>query len=97
MPVNLCFTYILSAGFQRAFGQYRELALQEPVAITSHGRDSLVLLSATEYKRLKALDSRALFAWEMSEESMAALSASKPPLEAAKFDRELKPRNRRRK
>jgi PHD/YefM family antitoxin component YafN of YafNO toxin-antitoxin module len=88
---------VTSAGFQRAFGHYRELALQQPVAITSHGRDSLVLLSADEYKRLKSLDQRSLYAWEMSEDAVTALAAAEPPSEAAKFDHEIKPRHRQRK
>ena len=47
---------ITSADFQRGFGRWREVAQREPVVITSHGRESLVLLSAEEYRRLKRLD-----------------------------------------
>lgn len=47
-----------SAEVQKQFGRYREVALREPVIITNHGRDSLVMLSAEEFKRLKALDTR---------------------------------------
>jgi prevent-host-death family protein len=46
-------TRITAAEFQRAFGQISDKALSEPVAITKHGRDHLVLLSAEEYLRLK--------------------------------------------
>ncbi|MGR3179697.1 MAG: type II toxin-antitoxin system Phd/YefM family antitoxin [Candidatus Anammoxibacter sp.] len=44
---------VTSAEFQKQFGQFRELAQHEPVTVTSHGRDSVVLLSATEYTKLK--------------------------------------------
>lgn len=47
---------ITAAEFQKQFGRYRDAALTEPVSITHHGRDSIVMLSADEYKRLKALD-----------------------------------------
>jgi PHD/YefM family antitoxin component YafN of YafNO toxin-antitoxin module len=67
------------------------VTLREPVAITSYGRDSLVLLSAEEYRRLKQRDRRALHPWELDEDAVAALEAAQPPAEAASFDDELKP------
>ena len=51
---------VTSAEFQKAFGRYCEEALREPVTITHHGRESLVLLSAGEYRRLKERDREAL-------------------------------------
>jgi len=87
-------TKVSSAAFQRAFGRYRELAMRKPVAITTHGRESLILLSAEEYHRLKRLDRRALHPWEMSKEAIEALAVAEPPPEAAKYDNELKRRRR---
>jgi prevent-host-death family protein len=46
---------ITAAELQKQFGRYREAAIREPVSVTHHGRESLVMLSADEYKRLKAL------------------------------------------
>ena len=43
---------ITAAEFKKQFGRYREAAQREPVAITSHGRESVILLSAAEYARL---------------------------------------------
>jgi PHD/YefM family antitoxin component YafN of YafNO toxin-antitoxin module len=40
------------------FGEVRERALSEPVGIERHGRVNVVVLSASEYERLKALDRR---------------------------------------
>jgi prevent-host-death family protein len=80
---------VTSAEFQKSFGRYREVAQREPVTITSHGRESLVLLSAEEYRRLKRLDRRALYPWELDEQTLEALEKAEPPLEAAQFDHEL--------
>jgi prevent-host-death family protein len=45
---------------QRNIGEVQDIALVEPVAITHHGSERLVLLSVEEYKRLKGRDRRAL-------------------------------------
>jgi prevent-host-death family protein len=82
---------ITSAELQRGFGRYREVALREPVTITSHGRDSLVLLSAAEYRRLKASDRQALHVSELSDDEMAAILSAEVPEEAAAFDHEVEP------
>ena len=71
---------VTAAELQRQFGRYRDLALREPVSITHHGRESLVVLSADEYRRLKSLDDRqALYAWELPDDVAQALSEAEPP------------------
>lgn len=65
---------ITAAEMQTHFGRYRDLALREPVAVTHHGRDSIVVLSADEYRRLKALDTRrAYYARELPDDLVAEL------------------------
>ena len=65
---------ITAAEQQKQFGRYAREAQREPVAITHYGQDSLVLISAGEFKRLKALDDRrAYFAWELPEDVARAL------------------------
>ncbi len=65
---------ITAAELQNHFGRYRDLAQREPVAVTHHGRESVVVLAADEYKRLKALDTRQVFyAHELPEDVLAAL------------------------
>ena len=81
---------VTSAEFQRGFGRFREAAQREPVAITSYGRESLILLSAEEYRRLKQSDRRAVHPWELGEEALAALEQAEPPAEAAQFNHEVK-------
>ena len=41
--------------FTRNFGQYREIAQREPVAVTSHGRPTGYFISAIEYEELQRL------------------------------------------
>lgn len=43
---------ITSADFQKNFGHYKRVALEEPVHITIHGRRTLVMISTAEYERL---------------------------------------------
>jgi prevent-host-death family protein len=47
-------TTITASEFQKNFGQYKELAQREPISVTSNGRESVVLLSAAEYKEYEA-------------------------------------------
>lgn len=84
-------TLVTSADFQKAFGRFREKALQEPVVITNHGRESLVLLSAQEYRRLKSQDRRALHPWELNPREVEALTASQPAPEGDEFNDEFTP------
>ena len=80
---------ISSAEFQRAFGRYREAALKEPVTITNHGRDSLVLLAVDEYQRLKSRDRVALKVEDLPDEDFKAITQQTLPAGLAQFDHEL--------
>ena len=53
---------VTAAELQKQFGRYREIARLQPLTVTHHGRDSLVILAAEEYKRLKAYDTRQSYA-----------------------------------
>lgn len=80
---------VTSAEFQRSFGRYREAAMKAPVTITHHGRDSLVLVAADEYRRLKQRDREVLLVTDLTAEDIAALEAVRFPDEAHAFDHEL--------
>jgi PHD/YefM family antitoxin component YafN of YafNO toxin-antitoxin module len=80
---------VTSAELQKSFRRFRDIALREPVVVTSHGRESLVLLSAEEYERLKRRDREALYAWELSDADLKAIAEAEPPPEAAQYDDEL--------
>jgi prevent-host-death family protein len=82
-----------AAEVARNFGRYKELAQRGPVAVTSHGRDSVVLLSVDEYARLKALDTRvALYAHELPDDLAKAIEQAVPPEAAKAFNHELTPK-----
>jgi prevent-host-death family protein len=66
-------TRVSAAEFQRAFGQLSDKAIRHPVAITKHGRDHLVLISAEEYARLMRWDRRVFRTDELTAEQIAEL------------------------
>jgi prevent-host-death family protein len=79
-----------AAEVARNFGRYKELAQRGAVAVTLHGRNSVVLLSADEYARLKALDDRiAVYAHEFPDDLVEALERAAASKEAKAFDHEL--------
>lgn len=81
---------ITAAELQKQFGRYREIAIREPVSVTHHGRESLVVMSADEYKRLKAMDDRqAYFAHELPDDLKQALESATPPAFTQAFDTEI--------
>lgn len=81
---------ITSAEFQKNFGRYKEAAQRGPVSVTSHGRESLVVLSAEEYRRLAALDTRrAYHPADLPPELRQALEEARAPAEAMRFDGEM--------
>ena len=45
-------TRVTATEFKNNIGAFSDAAMSEPVIITSHQRDRLVLLSAEEYRRL---------------------------------------------
>lgn len=82
---------VTSGDFLKSYGRIVEVALREPVSITSHGRERLVLLAADEYRRLKAHDRKPVYPWELGDDVLRALEASEPPAGAAEFDHEVTP------
>ena len=76
------------------FGQFADRALVEPVLITKHGREHLVLLSAGEYARLKRRDRQVYRVEEVPDDLLAALETSEPPNEAEAVEREMAARGR---
>ena len=78
---------VSAADLAKQFGKYRDMALREPVAVTHHGRETVVILSAEEYRRLKSFDDRRVYqAHEIPEEWRAALEKSEPPAWTVKLD-----------
>ena len=83
-------TITVSSGeFLKSYGRVSETALREPVSITSHGRERLVLISAEEYRRLKVNDRQPLYPWELDDAGIAALEAAQAPVDTKRFDAEV--------
>jgi len=49
---------VTASEFQKNFGRYQAQAQRGAVKVTSHGRDSVVLISAEDYERFKSIDDR---------------------------------------
>jgi prevent-host-death family protein len=64
---------VTAADFAKNFGQFREVAQREPVAITSHGRETCYLISAEEYRRLKKRDRDVFDISDMPDDVIEAL------------------------
>jgi len=64
---------VSAAEFQRNIGRYQDLALRQPVAVTRNGRESCVLLSTEEYRRLKRRDREVFGSGELPDEAIEAI------------------------
>lgn len=67
---------VTAAEFIEGYGALADRALTEPVTITTHGRDRLVLLSAEEYERLRRRDRRAILPEDLTEAEVTAIAAA---------------------
>ena len=83
-------TRVTSSEFQQAFGALSDKARHEPVVITKHGRDSLVVMSADEWERLRRRDRRVGLTTELAPEWVSATRSSKVSSEYAHLDAELR-------
>jgi len=81
---------VTASEFQQSFGMLSDKARQEPVVITKHGRDSLVVMPVEEWERLKRRDRRVGAAADLPEEWIAAVEVAEVPDEYAHLDAELK-------
>ena len=68
---------VSSAEFLKNYGALSDTALTEPVTITRNGRDRLVLLSATEFDRMKRYAPRARRIEELTAEELAMIDESR--------------------
>lgn len=82
-------TKVSASEFRRAFCMLSDKARHEPVVITKHGRDSLVIMSAEEWARLKRRDRHVGLTSELPDEWVEAVRQAKVPDEYAQLDAEL--------
>jgi prevent-host-death family protein len=83
---------VSAAEFQRNIGRYQDLALSQPVAVTRNGRESTVMISADEYRRLKRRERQVLGLEDFTDADIAELEAARAPQAAQAFNHELKPK-----
>ena len=83
-------TRVTASQFQQAFGALSDKARHDPVVITKHGRDSLVVMAAEEWERLRRCDRRVGPTSELPEEWVEAVLQAKVPDEFAHLDAEIK-------
>jgi prevent-host-death family protein len=83
-------TRVTASEFQQAFGALSDKARREPVVITKHGHDSLVVMSAEEWERLKRRDRRVGLTTELPEEWIEAVRNAEAPEAFSVLDAELK-------
>ncbi|TWB37202.1 type II toxin-antitoxin system Phd/YefM family antitoxin [Nitrospirillum pindoramense] len=75
-----------SLDLQRNGAKVQEAALREPVSVTYHGRDRLVILSVDEFERLKQRDKMVIAIEEMPEEFLRSLQEPYYDAEQAALD-----------
>lgn len=81
--------HVSASEFAKNFGKYREAALREPVAVTSHERISGYFLSAEEFESYAAMKDRMPKAFaieELSEETIRAIAKAKMDARHAPLD-----------
>lgn len=83
-------TRVTASEFQQAFGALSDKARREPVVITKHGRDSLVVMSAEEWERLKRRDRIVGPIEALSDDWVEAIRRAEVPADYAQLDAELK-------
>jgi prevent-host-death family protein len=82
---------VTSGEFTREFGRYRVMAHREPVVVTNHGRDDVVLISAEDYARLRRYEQKPLHVSQLPREVVDELGTLAPPEAASQFDHEYQP------
>ena len=80
---------VTATDFQRNFGQYEDRALVEPVSISRHGREKVVLISKETFDQLNLRAPRAMLVSELSDEDLRNIERAHVPEEYANLDEEL--------
>lgn len=77
---------VSAAEVQRKFGYYSDEAMLQPVGIQRHGTTRLVMISATEYERLKRRDRQSIHVKDLDDDFIKALEASEASDESKALD-----------
>ena len=63
------------------FGAFHDKALAEPVRVTKYGRETVYIVSAETFHRLKQSERRALASVDLTDAEAAAIAAAQVPPE----------------
>ncbi len=80
---------VSTAEFIKHYSTLADRALGEPLTITKHGRDRLVVVSAAEYERLKKRDRHVFASADLPDRVLELIAQAEVPAEYAHLDREL--------
>jgi len=80
---------VSTAEFIKRYSVLADRALAEPVTITKHGRDRLVVVSAAEYERLKKRDRQVFQSDGLPDRVLELIAQAEVPAEYAPLDSEL--------
>jgi len=83
-------TRVTASQFQQAFGMLSDKARHQPVVITKHGHDSLVVIPVDEWERLKRRDRHVGLSEDLAPEWVEAVRDAAVPEAFAHLDAELK-------
>jgi prevent-host-death family protein len=83
-------TRVTASEFQNSFGMLSDKARRQPVVITKHGHDSLVVLPIEEWERLKRRDRHVGLTSEAPDEWIEAVRAAPSPPEYTPADADPK-------
>ncbi len=78
---------VTASEFQNSFGMLSDKARHEPVVITKHGHDSLVVMPVEEWERLKRRDRQVGLTADLSEEWLDAIRTASPPIDVGLSDK----------
>jgi len=81
---------VSTADFIKHYSTLADRALAEPVTITKHGRDRLVVVSAAEYERLKKRDRQVFQSADLPDRILELIAQAEVPAEYAHLNDELK-------
>ena len=80
---------VSTADFIKNYSTFADRALVEPVTITKHGRDRLVVVSASEYERLKRRDRQVFQSADLPDAVLELIARAEVPAEFAHLNEEL--------
>lgn len=80
---------VKAAEIQKNFGKFQDRALMEPVTVTKYGRDSVVILSVAEYRKLRQCYREALAVESFSDAEIDAIARAEMSPEHSALDEEL--------